>query len=291
MANSGTVRPDVDRVSILGVGIDAITISAAITHITDVAADPTSASRYVVKPYVEFLDRAATRPELQELLNGAYLSLPDGVAAIWAAHYLYAGPHGAWRFWRTLSLIVLNPSTLAWPLPEKIAGINFTLPLLETAASKHLRVFLIGQPRTAHSGTVAIAHTATTLTQKIPGLIIAGTRSGRDELSTTGKVTDGWMSQTATDIAACKPDIILVGMGFPLQERVIAQLCEKIAHGIFIGEGGTFDYEAFGGSRPKAPTRIQRVGLEWLWRLGLEPKRLIRQLAVPRFIWRIWRIR
>lgn len=279
-------RPDVDRVSILGVEIDALTIAAAISHLTDVAADPASKARYVVKPYVEFLDRAAASAQLRDLLNGAYLTLPDGVAAIWAAHYLYAGPHGVWRFWQTLSQIALQPSALNWPLPEKIAGINFTLPLLETAAHMKLSVFLMGQ-----NNAEAIAHTAATLKQKIPGLVICGTRSGRDELSQSGSVSEGWIVQAATEIAALKPDIILVGMGFPLQEQVIAKLCETVPHGIFIGEGGTFDYEVFGGTRPKAPARVQRLGLEWLWRLLLEPKRLKRQLAVPRFIWRIWRTR
>lgn len=286
MAHNQVTCPEVDRVSILGVKIDAITINSAISHLTEVAADPKSGARYVVKPYVEFLDRAATRPELQTLLNGAYLSLPDGVAAIWAAHYLYAGPHGGWRFWRTLSQIVLQPSALRWPLPEKIAGINFTLPLLETAARSQLRVFLMGQNNTA-----SIAHTAATLGKNIPGLTIVGYRSGRDELSPFGSVSDGWIDQAATDIAELKPDIILVGMGFPLQEQVIARLCKNASHGIFIGEGGTFDYEAFGGSRPKAPIRVQQLGLEWLWRLLLEPKRLKRQFAVPRFIWRIWHAR
>jgi len=286
MTPSSLTRPDVDRVSILGTNIDAITIDAAIAHITEIAADPGSTARYVIKPYVEFLDRAATRPVLQDLLNGAYLSLPDGVAAIWAAHYLYAGPHGVWRFWRTLTQIILAPSALNWPLPERIAGINFTLPLLELAARKQLRIYLMGRPSTQD-----ITHTAVTLTRSISGLNIVGTHSGRDRLAAAGTVTDGWINQAAQDIAACQPDIILVGMGFPLQEQVIAKLCDQVPHGIFIGEGGTFDFEAFGGSRPKAPARVQRLGLEWLWRLFLEPKRLRRQLAVPRFIWRVWQSR
>ena len=286
MESSALTRPNIDSVSILGVKIDAITIKSAILHITEVAADSESVARYVVKPYVEFLDRAADNNELKNLLNGAYLSLPDGVAAIWAAHYLYAGPHTKWRFWQTLFQIILQPTALSWPLPEKIAGINFTLPLLEMAADKRLRVFLMGQNNAA-----AIAHTSATLKHKIPDLVIVGTHSGRDGLSALGSVSDAWIEQAASDIASLKPDIILVGMGFPLQERVIAQLCDKVQHGIFIGEGGTFDYEAFGGNRSKAPGGVQRLGLEWLWRLFLEPKRLKRQLAVPRFIRRIWQAR
>ena len=80
-------------------------------------------------------------------------------------------------------------------------------------------------------------------------------------------------------------------MGFPLQEQVCAYLASHIGHGVFIGEGGTFDYEQFGGARPKAPATMQKLGLEWLWRLGLEPRRIVRQLAIPRFIYRIWRTR
>ena len=90
-------------------------------------------------------------------------------------------------------------------------------------------------------------------------------------------------------MATAKADLVLVGMGFPLQERVCAYLATHSDHGVFVGEGGTFDYERFGGQRAKAPAWIQRVGLEWFWRLLLEPSRVIRQLAVPRFIYRIWR--
>lgn len=77
-------------------------------------------------------------------------------------------------------------------------------------------------------------------------------------------------------------------MGFPLQERVCAYLAKHAEHGVFIGEGGTFDYADFGGRRTKAPVLLQRLGLEWFWRLLLEPQRLLRQLAIPRFIYRIW---
>jgi N-acetylglucosaminyldiphosphoundecaprenol N-acetyl-beta-D-mannosaminyltransferase len=80
-------------------------------------------------------------------------------------------------------------------------------------------------------------------------------------------------------------------MGFPLQERIISRLAEHLKHGVLIGEGGTFDYEQFGGTRTKAPAIMQRLGLEWFWRLILEPNRIKRQLAIPRYIWRIWRAR
>jgi N-acetylglucosaminyldiphosphoundecaprenol N-acetyl-beta-D-mannosaminyltransferase len=91
------------------------------------------------------------------------------------------------------------------------------------------------------------------------------------------------------DIKSADPDIILVGMGFPLQEKLISKLAGKLEHGVLIGEGGTFDYRSFGGRQAKAPKLLQRIGLEWLWRLALQPKRLRRQLAIPRFLWRLYR--
>lgn len=284
--NDSLPRPDVDRVDILGVQIDAIGIDAAIAHIIELGSNPNTPACYVVKPYVEFLDRASHDERLQSLLNGAHLSLPDGVAAIWAAHYLYAGPHTAMRFVRTLASIVARPHELTWPLPERIAGINFTWPLLQAAAAAKLKVYLVGQ-----LADEDIARTARTLMRDISGLDVVGMRNGRDSNSPAGTVSDGWTERLANNLRASRADLVLVGMGFPLQERVISELAGRLEHGVLIGEGGTFDYKAFGGERPKAPARLQSLGLEWLWRLVLEPRRVRRQLAVPRFIYHIWKAR
>src|SRR6266576_1465432 len=97
-----------DKVKLLGVEVDAFTTRDAIDHICNRAKSP-GGSAYVIKPYVEFLDRADRDPELRKLLNGAELSLADGVALTWAAYYLFSGPHSGLRFWQTLFEIVLAP--------------------------------------------------------------------------------------------------------------------------------------------------------------------------------------
>lgn len=275
-----------DRVDLLGVNIDVLSLSEATTYICTYASDRSRPAAYVVKPYVEFLDQAATRPELQELLNGAELAVADGVAVLWAAHYLYAGPRTPARFFLTLAQIVFAPAKLAWPVPERAAGTTFTWPLLRAASEQKLRVFLIGKETAAEIELVAAA-----VSRAIPGIIIAGTASGRDPSSPRGQMSEDWLTATVTRLQDSKADLILVGMGFPLQERVCARLAQSLDHGMLIGEGGTFDYESFGGTRRKAPAPIQRVGLEWLWRLALEPRRLGRQLAIPKFIFRIWQSR
>jgi N-acetylglucosaminyldiphosphoundecaprenol N-acetyl-beta-D-mannosaminyltransferase len=278
-------QTDYDKLDLLGVEVDAISNPDAIAYICELASGSHEAA-YVVKPYVEFLDRSYHNSELQDLLGGAELSIPDGVALVWAAAYLYAGKRSAWRFWKTLFQIILAPDALRWPLPDRGAGINFTWPLLEQAAQRKLRVYLIGSPR----GT-SIEHTADTLTAAIPGLDIVGTHSGRDQTTGARRVSQAWLVSLQQAVTEARPDLVLVGMGFPLQEEVCAYLAGHNAHGVFIGEGGTFDYEAFGGQRPKAPAWLQRMGLEWLWRLIQQPGRIIRQLAIPRFIYRIWCIR
>ena len=275
-----------DKVDLLGVSVDVIGLAQAIDHICSYAGDRAKPAGYVVKPYVEFLDKANSNPELISLLNEAELSIADGVAVLWAAHYLYAGPRTLLRLFTTLAQIVTAPAELSWPVPERAAGISFTWPLLRTAAAKNIRVYLIGKESPGEIELVA-----TTIIREIPNIIIAGTSSGRDTSSPHGAVSQSWIEHTAGLLSGANAELVLVGMGFPLQEQVCAQLAGRMKHGLLVGEGGTFDYDSFGGRRRKAPQVVQRSGLEWLWRLTLEPHRIIRQLAIPRFIYRIWRTR
>ncbi len=260
---------------ILGVEVDALTIEAAITQITSKAQDPTSTSSYVVKPYVEFLESCIAFPEQIQLLNNAEWCLSDGVALNWAAHYLYGGRHNPLRLILTILEIIVYPRAIRRQLPERFGGINFTWPLLEEAARQQLSVYLIGSPK--HN---PISRTAEVLTKSIPGLNIAGFYSGYLDKRLEAKLL--------AELSRLRPDIILVGMGFPKQELLMERLTSQLNHGICIGEGGTFDYRQFGGTAPKAPRFLQIIGLEWLFRLVLEPSRAKRQMAIPRFIWHVY---
>jgi N-acetylglucosaminyldiphosphoundecaprenol N-acetyl-beta-D-mannosaminyltransferase len=262
-----------------------VTIDEAIQFVIDRSATGQPAG-YVVKPYVEFLDRSYTDLEIQNLLNQADLALADGIAILWAATFLYAGPRTWWRFLKTLAQIMVQPTELLWPLPARAAGITFTLPLLAAASHHHRRLFLVGSPK--HQ---SIAQTATTLTSQYPNLAIVGTHTGTDPESPDGHPTRRWLEQLGQIITESQADIILIGTGFPRQEQTAAYLCQRLSHGVAIGEGGTFDYAQFGGKTRRAPSLLQRLGLEWLWRLLQAPSRIQRQLAIPRFIYRVWKSR
>jgi len=279
------------KFNLLGVEVDALTRAQAVDYIVARAGESGRAAAYVVKPYVEFLDRAAGDPELTKLLNGAELCLADGVALLWAAHFLYGGRRGLIRFKLTLLEIIFRPAALRSSLPERLAGTNFAWPMLEAVALAGRTVFLIGSPAGADTirPETGIEHTRDVILARLPTLKIVGVLDGHDPAATApNTVTPAWLTATAATLRAADPDLTLVGMGFPLQERVAATLAPQLSHGLLVGEGGTFDYDSFGGRRRKAPAFFQATGLEWLWRLILEPRRLRRQLAVPRFIHKIW---
>ena len=84
-------------------------------------------------------------------------------------------------------------------------------------------------------------------------------------------------------------DILFVALGFPKQELFMAEHVQARLARVMLGEGGTFDYDEMGGRLRRAPAWMRRSGLEWLWRLGVQPSRIGRQMSIPRFMWRIFR--
>lgn len=275
------------RVDILGLEVDALTIAEAVQKIVDLAERP--GAHYVTKPYVEFVERAYHDADLRQLLNGAALSLPDGVALQWAAAYA-AGRPGFWRLFSSLAAIALRPASTTRVLPERFAGVDTTWQLLRTAREAGLRVFLIGSPASGD-----ISRTAKIIADELPGIIIAGTAPGeingrRGEALYRGlRGAELDLQPLAAAIRGSRADLILTGIGFPQQDALNAALAQLLDRGVLVGEGGSFDYESFGGQRRRAPRAMRRMGLEWLWRLTLEPSRWRRQLAVPRFIWHVYR--
>lgn len=264
------------KYDLLGVEVDALTKAQAVDYISGLASDPESKALYVVKPYVEFSDQAAEQSEISQLLNKAELCLPDGVAIVWGTHYLYGTKRGVARLISSLIRIVINPRSLRKPLPEVFRGIDFTTALLKECERRGLSVYLIGSPKKS-----SISDTAAFIRTKYPKLKISG--------HFTGRLNDELEHELISSLRSLLPDIILVGMGFPAQERLMSRLQDKLRHGVMIGEGGSFDFRALGGKLPRAPRFMRVIHLEWLWRLLIEPWRLSRQIAIVRHIKRVYR--
>lgn len=272
---------------ILGVTTDSLTMRQAVELIS--ARAKQNGACYVTKPYVEFYDAASGDPKIRAVLNQSYLCLPDGVSTQWAAQYLYGGKRWWGRALWLAASIMLRPAAIRKLIPERFSGATFTWKLLQNCDQQKLSVYLIGSPKNG-----SIATTTAAILQQLPGLKIVGTRPGElgglrgHALLQALESDQAVLNELTTELKQKQPDVILVGLGFPLQELVISRLANELQRGVLIGEGGTFDYDSFGGIRKRAPKWWRKIGLEWLWRLLLEPSRLERQRAIPRFMWRVY---
>jgi N-acetylglucosaminyldiphosphoundecaprenol N-acetyl-beta-D-mannosaminyltransferase len=272
---STVAGPALERPRILGAPIDPLTIAEAVDRIAERAAQPRSGAVFVLKPYVEFFGPRAT-PEVREAFASAWLSLADGVALQWATAYAQRRRHQPVDLLVSLAAIVLRPASVATVVPERVAGVTFTLALLDRCRQRGLGVFLIGSPKRR-----SIEQTARHLEQILPGLRIVGTAPGRLGGEGEGKILEA--------LRRLRPDVVLVGLGFPLQEQFMLRAAESLEHGVLIGEGGSFDFRELGGTLARAPGWVRRAGLEWLWRLAREPRRAVRQAAIPGFVLRVHR--
>lgn len=155
------------------------------------------------------------------------------------------------------------------PLCERIAGIEFGERLMSEAASRGLRVFLLG------GGDGVAQEAALRLQRRYAGLRICGSCWGYFE-------KDGDEDRRVVSyIRACRPDILLVCFGFPMQERWIGehmQLFDGIR--VVAGLGGALD--VWSGRAHRAPAPFSRMGLEWAWRMAHQPRRLKHLPAIVR---------
>lgn len=191
----------------------------------------------------EFIMRARADPRFAALLASASLCIADGWGVLWASR------------------------RLGRPLPERVAGSDLIAPLAARAAAAGWRVFLLG----AAPGVAAAA--ADRLRTSFPGLLIVGTHAGE-----AGPQGD---AETLALLARERPQLVLVAYGAPKQEYWIARNLAQLPAGVGIGVGGAFDFIT--GRVARAPAWMRRVGLEWLFRLLLQPWRARRMAVLPRF--------
>ncbi len=235
---------------------------------------------YVVKPYSEFMPRALREPPIRDILNTADLCLADGIGILWAAHYLClpGGPLRALvQLPFSLASIAVNPGAVRRPLRENMAGVDLTWEMLARLDEDGASVFLLG-------GTVEEADGARRrIEAAFPHLRVLGARDGYFDPS--GAPND----ELIAAVNAASPDVLLVAMGFPRQEKWIAANLPRLEVHVAVAEGGSFSYIA--GTILRAPRWLRRLGLEWLFRLLRQPQRLRRQLAIPQFVWLVVRER
>lgn len=190
-------------------------------------------------------------PQLLETIATCDLINADGAAVVWASRIL------------------------GTPLPERVNGTNLMMDLVRLAHEKGFRLYLLG----AHPEVVE--RVVTMFRADYPGLEIAGWHHGYFGLDDEKEI--------AGQIRVAKPDILFAGMGTPQKEYWLRRNVPVIEVPFSMGVGGSFDVVA--GLVKRAPNWAQNAGLEWLWRLVQEPKRLWRRylLGNPYFVWLVAR--
>ena len=155
---------------------------------------------------------------------------------------------------------------LGTPLKSRVPGIDFASNVISRLAQRGGSVYLLGaKPLVAEAA-------AEKLTQTYPGIVIAGTN-------------DGYFTDDAPvieKINAASPDFLMVCLGSPKQELWMSANAGRLSCGLMAGLGGSLDVLA--GNVQRAPETWRRLGLEWLYRVIKEPKRLGRVMKLPAFV-------
>lgn len=164
--------------------------------------------------------------------------------------------------------VILSARLLGLPLDVRVSGCDMVSEICKVAARLGRSVYLLG----AAPGVAAKA--AENLKQQAPGLAVAGCRDGY--------FTADEEPALIAEIAALRPAVLFVALGIPRQERWIRAHLRELAVPVCIGVGGSFD--VISGLKQRAPLWMQRSGLEWLYRVAREPRRLPRLWALPRLV-------
>ncbi|MDO8737198.1 MAG: WecB/TagA/CpsF family glycosyltransferase [Thermoleophilia bacterium] len=199
--------------------------------------------KQVVTLNPEYVIRAGNEPGLMRLINGSELIVPDGMGIVWASRLL------------------------GKPLKGRVTGTGLLPEIARLCAARDAGLFLLGgQPGVAEM-------TSARLRRDIPGLKIAGISS-----SDPGVADE----TTIEEINKSGAQVLAVAYGCPKQDYWIGQNRAKLSSvRVAIGVGGAFDF--ISGQVPRAPRFFRRAGLEWLFRLWLEPSRARRMAVLPGF--------
>jgi N-acetylglucosaminyldiphosphoundecaprenol N-acetyl-beta-D-mannosaminyltransferase len=256
---------------ILGVRIDVYKIEEINSLIVEYAKKETKKPLIIFKPYVEFLSLAGKNDDVKKLLNSSDINIADSSAIQWAASYLYGKPNIGSNIISTYLSLIFRLQSEKWRqqiVPQRMAGVDQTLPLLRLASKNNLKIGILGGPK----DTLATQKELEKRFKNIKVNIWSGFYEESSE------------SELVKDIASKNLDVLFCAMGFPKQEKFIVKHQNKLNAKVLIGEGGSFDYDQLGGSIKRAPAWMRKLSLEWLWRLIIQPKRIRRQLAIPNFI-------
>lgn len=227
-------------VHLLGVPFDNVTFHETLARIEEMILS--RQPHYVATANVDFVVRARRDPRFRRALLGAHLILCDGTPLIWAS-----------RIFRN-------------PLPERVAGSDLVPELVKLAAQKNYSLFFLG------TTPEACAQAAANVRKQFPELVV-------DYFSPPFRpLHEMDNGEIAKRIRAAQPDIVLVAFGSPKAEKWMEANYRALGVPVMIGVGATIDFLA--GHVKRAPLWMRRCGLEWIFRLLQEPRRLFKRYMI-----------
>lgn len=184
---------------------------------------------------------------LQDIINRADLVTPDSIGILWACR----------RY--------------GIAMPERVSGADLVTRLVQASAQNGIKLYFLGaQPGVAEEA-------AQRLRTRYPGANIVGCHHGY--------FSPDEEPQVIQSIREAQPDVLCVAMGIPKQEKWIDLHRNTLEVPVSIGVGGTFD--VLSGRMRRAPLWMQRIGMEWLWRVGQNPRKISKVILLPQFAWMV----
>ena len=228
-----------ERIKLLNTHIDNVTMKEAVLIIEKLIKKSDCA--YVVTPNLDHIVIMETDQEFAEIYDNADLVVTDGKPLIWIS------------------------KLLGTPIKEKISGSDLFPQICEMCAQKNYSIFILG----AAEGVADRA--ASNLVKRYAGLKIIGTYSPPIGF----EKNDAELSKINEIIVRAKPDVLAVSLGSPKGEKFVYKHLKEYGVPLGISIGATIDFEA--GNVRRAPKWMANHGLEWLFRITQDPKRLIKR--------------
>ena len=239
-----------ESIKIFGVKIYNITFDEAIEEVESYFRG--NSLKTIYTPNTEIIMAAKEDVEIRTILNNGDLVLPDGIGLIYGSRIR------------------------KMPLKERVTGFDTSMEILKLGDKYSSGIYLLG-------GEEGISGKAgEIIKEKYPNIRISGHHNGYFKGSHLGDMDSEEEKKIIDEINSSKTDIIFVGLGFPNQEIWIDSNKDKLKAKLIIGNGGVMDVLA--GKAKRAPEIYQKLGLEWLYRLIKDPKRIKRQMALPKFM-------
>ncbi len=238
------------NIRIFNVRIDNLSFKEAVRNIEDYLRGDRLRTIYTPNP--EIIMKAREDEKLRTIIEEADMSTADGIGVIYAS-----------RIGKK-------------PLAERVTGYDMSMEMLKIANREGYSLYLLGGQEGVSSAARA------NIERDYPNIKLVGDHNGFFKGSHLGLDDHPEEMAIVEEINRMKPDIIFVGLGFPRQELFINHNKDRIKGKVIIGNGGVMDILA--GKAERAPEAWQKLGLEWLYRLIKDPRRIRRQLILPKFM-------